>query len=97
MDGYLDRLQTAVRVSEEFYRAIGTHPKVKVTPVPNGTNLRRVALSGTDLKVLQQRLGQQQIRVPGGAPDGTLTLGVNETWMRTTGADLARAFVSALG
>jgi threonine aldolase len=97
MDGYLDRLQTAVRVSEEFYRAIGTHPKVKVTPVPNGTNLRRVALSGTDLKVLQQRLGQQQIRLPGGAPDGTLTLGVNETWMRTTGADLARAFVSALG
>jgi threonine aldolase len=97
MDGYLDRLQTAVRVSEEFYRAIGTHPKVKVTPVPNGTNLRRVALSGTDLKVLQQRLWQQQIRVPGGAPDGTLTLGVNETWMRTTGADLARAFVSALG
>jgi threonine aldolase len=96
MDGYLDRLKTAVRISEEFYRAIGAHPKVKVTAIPNGTNLRRVALSGMDLKALQHRLAQKQIRLPGGTADGTLTLGVNETWTRTTSDDLARAFVSAL-
>jgi threonine aldolase len=96
MDGYLDRLKAAVRVSEDFYRAIATHPKVKVTPIPGGTNLRRVTLSGVDLKAMQQRLAERQIRLPGGA-DGTLTLGVNETWARTTGADLARAFLSPIG
>jgi threonine aldolase len=96
MDGYLDRLKSAVRISEDFYRAIAAHPKVRVTPVANGTNLRRVALPGVDLKAVQQRLAGRQIRMPGGA-DGTLTLGVNETWTRTTGADLARAFTSALG
>ena len=97
MDGYLDRLKGAVRVSEDFYRAVATHARVKVTPITNGTNLRRVAVSGTDLKAVQQRLAEKQIRLPGGAPDGTLTLGVNETWTRTPGAELARAFTSALG
>ena len=96
MDGYLDRLTAAVRVSEDFYRAIAAHPKVRVMPIANGTNLRRVALSGVDLKAVQQRLSERQIRLPGGA-DGTLTLGVNETWTRTTGAELARAFTNALG
>ena len=95
MDGYLDRVQAAVRVSEDVYRAIASHPKVRVTPIPNGTNLRRVAVTGIDVKAMQQRLAERQIRLPGGA-DGTLTLGVNETWARTTGAELARAFTSAM-
>jgi threonine aldolase len=97
MDGYLDRLKAAVRVSEDFYRAIAANPKVKVAPIPNGTNLRRVVVPATDLKAVQQRLAARQIRMPGGGADGTLTLGVNETWTRTTGAELARAFTSALG
>ena len=97
MDGYLDRLTKAVRISEDFYRAIGAHPKVRVVPVPNGTNLTRVTLSGTDPAALARRLRDRQIRMPGGAPDGTVTLGVNETWTRTSGAELARSFMTALG
>ena len=97
MNGYLDRLKAAVRVSEDFYRAIGAHPNMKVVPVPNGTNLRRVMFSGTDLAALSRRLRERGIRLPGGAPDGTVTLGVNETWIRTTGPALAQSFISALG
>lgn len=97
MDGYLDRLRVAIRVSEDFYRAMAAHPKVRVVPIPNGTNLRRVVLSGTDLAALSRRLAEQHIRLPGAAPDGTLTLGVNETWTRISGAELAKRFVSALG
>ena len=96
MDGYLDRLKAAVRVSEDFYRAIDAHPRVRVIPVANGTNLRRVVFSGTDLSALARRLNERQIRLPGGAPDGTVTMGVNETWTRTTGAELARSFMTAL-
>ena len=97
MDGYLDRLTSAVRVSEDFYRVIASHPKLKVSPIPNGTNLRRVALTGVDLKAVAQRLAERQIRMAGGTADGTVTLGVNETWTRTTGAELARSFTTALG
>jgi threonine aldolase len=97
MDGYLDRLKAAVRVSEDFYRAIGSHPKVNVASIPNGTNLRRVTLSGVDVSAVARRLAERQIRMPGGSADGTVTLGVNETWSRTTGAELARSLISALG
>lgn len=97
MEGYLDRLTAAIRVSEDFYRAIAAHPKVRVVPIPNGTNLRRIVLSGTDLTALSRRLAEQHIRLPGGAPDGTLTLGVNETWTRIAGGELAKRFISALG
>jgi threonine aldolase len=94
--GYLDRLMSAVRVSEDFYRAMAAHPKVRVTPIANGTNLRRMTVSGTDMAALRQRLAEQQIRLPGGA-DGNLTLAVNETWAHSTGAALARVFSAALG
>ena len=97
MDGYLDRLKAAVRVSEDFYRAIASHPRVKVAPIADGTNLRRVVLSGVDVKAMAQRLTERQVRMPGGSADGTVTLGVNETWTRTTGAELARSFLTALG
>ena len=96
MDGYLDRLKAAVRMSEDFYRAIAAHPKVRVTPIPNGTNLRRVTLTGIDLSAVARRLAEHQIRLPGGSA-GALTLGVNETWTRTTAAELARSFMTALG
>jgi hypothetical protein len=44
-----------------------------------------------------RRLAAQGVVLPGNAPGGAVTLGVNETWGRTTGADLARAFEGALG
>ena len=97
MNGYLDRLTAAVRTSEEFYRAIAAHPKVRVTPVSNGTNLRRVTLAGVDVATVAKRLADRHIRLPGGSTDGTVTLAVNETWTRTTGAELTRSFLTALG
>ncbi len=96
MDGYLDRLKAAVRVSEAFYAEIARHPRVRVERVPNGTNLTRVALSGVDASAVAQRLAAHGIRMPSGT-GGAVTLGVNETWTRTTGPELARAFGQALG
>jgi threonine aldolase len=97
MDGFLDRLTNAVRVSEAFYTAVARHPRVRITRIPNGTNLTRVTLVGADVKAVQQTLAGRGIVLPGGSPDGVVTLGVNETWNRTTAADLVRAFEQALG
>ena len=46
MDGFLDRLTSAVRVSEAFYDAMARHPKVTVERIPNGTNLARITRQG---------------------------------------------------
>ena len=97
MDGFDARLRTAVRVSEDFYAEVGRHPRVVVERIPNGTNLARLRLKDVDVAAAAKRLAAQGIVMPGNAPGGVLTLGVNETWGRTSGADLARAVGSALG
>jgi threonine aldolase len=95
MDGFLDRLKSAVRVSEDFYTAIARHPKVSVSRIPNGTNVTRLTLKGANVAAVRKKLLDRHIEMPGGSPDGVVTLGVNETWNRTSGTELAVAFEQA--
>lgn len=97
MDGFLERLKTAVKVSEDLYAALASNRRVDVARIPNGTNLTRVTLKGADPSAVARRLADKGIRMPAAGPGGVVTLGVNETWNRTSGADLARAFDEALG
>ena len=97
MGGYVDRLKSAVRVSEEFYRAMASHPRLAIERIPNGTNLMRLALKNVDGARLVARLVERGVRMSTPAANGTVMLGVNETWNRTTAADLARAFEQAVG
>jgi threonine aldolase len=97
MDGFVDRLTSAVRVSEDFYTAIARHPKVTFSKFPNGTNLSRLTFKGADVASVARKLSDRGILLPGGSPEGVVMLGVNETWNRTTAADLVRAFEQALG
>ena len=97
MDGFLDRLKSAIRVSEDFYTAIARHPKVTVARIPHGTNLARLTLKGVNVPAVRKKLLERHIEMPGGSPDGVVTVAVNETWNRSSGAELAAAFVDALG
>jgi threonine aldolase len=96
MDGFLDRLKSAVRISEDFYAAVARHSRVSVSRIPNGTNLTRLTLKGANVVAVRKRLLERHIEMPGGSPDGVVTFGVNETWNRTSGAELAAAFEQAL-
>jgi len=96
MDGYLDRMRTAIRVSEDFYDRIAKHPIVRVESIPNGTNLRHVTLKGVDAAMMRQRLMAKGLLMPQAAASGMLTLGVNETWNRMPAEALAREFLSAI-
>lgn len=97
MDGFEDRLKRAVGVSESFYAALAGHPRVAIERIPNGTNLTRVSFTGVAPAVVAARLAERGVLLPV-APAGqtTVTLAVNETWTRTTAADLTRAFEQAL-
>lgn len=97
MDGFVERLTSAVGVSEAFYEQIARHPKVTVTRIPNGTNLARLTLTGVDHATVSKGLAARGLRLPAAGPDGTITLAVNETWNVTTAADLVQAFTQAIG
>jgi threonine aldolase len=91
MEGFVDRLRAAVRVSEDFYAAIGRHPSFSVERVPGGTNVARVTVKTADRGAFARRLAERGVVVsPAGGPQ--LTLQVNETWARRSAAELVRAF-----
>jgi threonine aldolase len=96
MDGFEDRLKSAVKVSETFYAAIAKHPKIGIERIPNGTNLTRVTFQGVNVAEVGKRLGERGIAMSGPAGPGTLTFGVNETWNRMSPADLIDAFERSL-
>ena len=96
MDGFEHRLASAVQVSEAFYTQLARHPRAKVERIPNGTNLARVTFTGLDSTAVAARLTEHGIHMPAAAGQSTVTLGVNETWNRTTAADLMHAFDQAL-
>ena len=98
MDGFEDRLKNAVVISKAFYTAIDAHPRVTVEHIPNGTNLTRMTVDGVALTAVASRLASRGILMPAvPAGQSTVTLGVNETWNRTSAAELTRAFEQALG
>jgi threonine aldolase len=97
MDGFEGRLRSAVQSSETFYAAMAQHPRVAIERIPNGTNLTRVTFKGVSAAEVAKRLAERGIAMPGGGGQGTVTLGVNETWNRMAATDLIDAFQKALG
>lgn len=96
MDGFIDRLRAAVRVSEDLYSRLATHPRLSIARIPQGTNVARLTIRGADPAVVARRLAEGGIRMPPASPAGVVTLGVNETWTRRSAEALADAFARAL-
>ena len=95
LDGFGDRYSRAVRISEDWIRALGRHDAFSVDRVPSGTNLFRLRVRGTDAAAFRQRLASKRVMLA--APqDGAFLVGVNETLNRTTASELTDTFVGAL-
>ena len=95
-EGFLERYARAVRVSEDFARAL--REPFRVERIPGGSHLFYLRAAGADLARLRERLVADRIHAPEpiaheAAP--ALPLGVNESWNRTTGTALAEAFQRA--
>ena len=97
MAGYEARLKSAVQNSETFYAAMAKHPRLGIERISNGTNLTRVTFKDTNAADVAKRLGERGIAMSAPAGPATITLAVNETWNRSSAADLIRAFEQALG
>lgn len=96
MDGFEDRLKSAVNVSEAFYSAMAKHPRIAIERIPNGTNLTRVTFKSVNAAGVAKRLAERGIAISAPSGAATVTFGVNETWNRMTAADLVRAFEQSL-
>jgi threonine aldolase len=95
LEGFSDRFSRAVRLSEEWIRALQRHEAFTIDRVPSGTNLFRLRVRGPDPIVFQKRLASRGVMLA--APqDDTFLVGVNETLNRTTAAELTDAFVRGL-
>jgi threonine aldolase len=95
MSGFAERLKAAVQISENVYRELASHPRVTLERIPNGTNLARLTLR-TDPRVVTRRLAEAGIQMPTPAANGTVLLGVNETWARRSESEMLQAFTQAL-
>jgi len=97
-EGFLERYGRAVRVSEDFARALPA--PFRVERIPGGSHLFYVRAAGVDLARLRERLAADLIHAPEPVTqeaEPALLLGVNESWTRTTGTALAEAFGRAGG
>lgn len=96
-EGFVDRLKSAVKVSEDFIR--GSGGPIEIQRIPNGTNVFRMVVRQAASAALQERLRTQDVILgaPAAAKDGAVfVLQVNETWNRTTGSLLAEKVRRAL-
>jgi threonine aldolase len=97
LPGFVDRFRDAVDVSEAFIEQVTRHDAFTVERITAGTNLFRLRVAGTDPGAFRRRLQDRGVDLGGMRPDGSVLVGVNETWNRATADDLADRFRTALG
>ena len=94
LDGFGDRFGRAVRVSEDWIRALRQDDRFTIDRVALGTNLFRMQVRGTDPAAFRKRLETHGVLLSE-AQRGAFLIGVNETLNRTTAPALTDAFVRA--
>lgn len=97
-EGFVQRLTSAIAVSEDFIRQVDGGP-VRVERVPNGSNVFRLIITSASAQTLPERLAPLEVALPQPVKraDGwVFGVHVNETWNRSTGAALAEKFHGVL-
>ncbi len=98
LDGFVDRFRSGVQVSEAFISALQSQGNVRAERIPNGTNIFRIPLEGVPAGRMVAALASRGIEVSAPAAGAaSITLLVNESWSRRTGAELATEFLRAMG
>ena len=96
VDDFLDQYQAAWRQAESLFRTLDDHPAFQVAPIPNGTHIVPVHVSGTEPERFRAHLGRRNIHLPQARGQGGFWLKINPSLNRMSAQDVARAFVTAL-
>ena len=96
VDDFLDQYKAAWRQAEGLFQTLADHPAFRVEPIPNGTHIVPMHVSGTDPERFRNRLSRRNIHLPQARWQGSFWLKINPSLNRMSAADVARAFVEAL-
>ena len=96
LPGFVGRFRRAVETSEAFIERITRHEAFAVERMPAPTNLFRLRVSAGDVAGFRARLRDRGVDVGGPRPDGSILVGVNETWNRASAESLADRFTASL-
>lgn len=88
LDGFEERFQKAMTVSEDLLRRLEGHAAFKVDRIPNGSNVFWLTVPNGDPEVFQRRMMERGISLREARSDGRFIVQVNETWATTTAEDL---------
>ena len=96
LDGFEDRFQRGVAVSEELFSNLEDHPNLGVRRIPQGSNVFILEVKGTDAATFRDRMMSNGISLREPRDDGSLVIQVNETWASGTAEELGRRMEAAL-
>jgi threonine aldolase len=94
--GFVGRFRRAVETSEAFIERITRHEAFTVERMPAPTNLFRLRVSAADPAGFRARLREHGVDLGGPRSDGSILVGVNETWNRASAEDLTERFAASL-
>ena len=97
LQGFEERFARAVAISEDWIRRMAGIDGISIERIPSGTNLFRLRLTRGNTAAFQQQLLARGIALGDVSNNGAFTIGVNETLLRTTPAELTEAFTRAIG
>jgi len=97
IDGFEERFTAGVRISEDLIVALNGTNGLRVERIPNGSNIFKLHVTGSDPSAYSARLAREGILLPAPLPSGGFALKVNETLTRRPVAAIAGAFADALG
>ncbi len=95
-DGFVDRFNEAVKISEELFKKLDAHAGFKVERVKLGTNIAYIKPNETDAKIYKKRLAEKGVLLTEPDHENYFTLIVNESLRRKKSAELADIFIQSL-
>ncbi|HEX6099631.1 MAG TPA: aminotransferase class I/II-fold pyridoxal phosphate-dependent enzyme [Thermoanaerobaculia bacterium] len=99
LEGFPERFQKAVEASKALFALLDEHPRLRVEPLPRGTNIYKLHVKDADPAKYREALATRGIRVPRPNPDEPfqgLRLVVNESLNRKSAPELAKVFIESL-
>lgn len=98
VDGFSERFEKAVAVSEELYKRLSANDRFSIERISSGTNISRLTVKDMSAEVFVERLKSNGViaRVAGKAAPNSVTLLVNESLLQSSAAELEAAFIKSL-
>jgi threonine aldolase len=96
LDGFEDRFQQGIAVSEALFPRLEKHPAFSIHPIPGGSNVFVLEVKGVDAGAFHKRMAAAGVSMRNPRDDNSIVIQVNETWANASGEDLSRRMVGAL-